>query len=177
METAKRIQLLAMDVDGVLTDGGIMLGSNGEELKVFNVRDGMGLSLIRQAGIRTAILTGRSSEPVRRRAEELHITYCMQGLSDKKSALISLMEKESLDPEEVAYIGDDLNDLGPMTAVGLSIAVGDAAPEVGAAAAYRCRAAGGKGAVREAVELILKAQERWDDLVDGMKDGKKAARQ
>ncbi|HPT88700.1 MAG TPA: HAD-IIIA family hydrolase, partial [Bacillota bacterium] len=142
MEEAKAIRLLAMDVDGVLTDGGIILGSNGEELKCFNVRDGMGLSLARQAGIRTAILTGRSSEAVRRRAEELQITYLLQGLSDKRDALQSLMVKEGFTPKETAFVGDDLNDLGPMALVGLAIAVGDAAPEVQAAAGYKCRTAG-----------------------------------
>ena len=171
MEEAKRIRLLAMDVDGVLTDGRIILGDKDLELKCFDVRDGMGLSLARKAGLKTALLTGRRSEAVSRRAGELHCAYCLQNVADKLAALGEILRDERLAWEEVAYIGDDLNDLRPMASVGLAIAVGDAAPEVAAAAAYRCQALGGRGAVREAVEFILKTQGKWDGIVASMREG------
>lgn len=171
MEQAKKIRLLAMDVDGVLTDGRIILGGQEQEFKCFDVRDGMGLSLARKAGFKTAFITGRSSDAVRRRADELHCTHCLQGISDKKAAMEGILHEEQLAWEEVAYIGDDLNDLSIMNRVGLAIAVRDAAPEVLKAAAYCCEARGGRGAVREAVELILKTQGKWDNLVDVMRSG------
>jgi 3-deoxy-D-manno-octulosonate 8-phosphate phosphatase (KDO 8-P phosphatase) len=169
METAKKIRLLAMDVDGVLTNGQIILGNNNQELKAFNVKDGMGIALANKAGLKTILITSRSSEAVRRRAEELRISYYLQGSVDKRDSLMRFLLELHLSPEEVAYVGDDLNDLPPMGIVGLPVAVGDAVDEVKSAALYCCHAPGGGGAVREVVELILKAQGRWEALVEHMR--------
>lgn len=174
MEALKAIKLLAMDVDGVLTDGRIVYGEKGQELKAFNVKDGLGLSQASQAGIITAIITGRSSEAVRRRAEELHINYCLQGVNDKRRALHGIMEELRLTPKEVAYIGDDINDLAAFDLVGYPIAVSDAVEELKGAAAYICKRPGGDGAVREVAEMILKAQNRWEDIVRRIRSGAQA---
>lgn len=173
MDGLKKIRLLAMDVDGVLTKGQIIYGDHGNELKVFNVKDGLGLFQAAKIGLKTAIITGRSSEAVRRRAEELRITYCLQGISDKCKALQNITEELQIASEEVAYVGDDINDLSVMEWVGLPIAVGDAVEEVKKTAIYTCHRPGGEGAIREVVELILKAQNRWDAIVDSIKCGSK----
>lgn len=177
MEQAKRIRLLAMDVDGVLTDGRIILGGDGQELKCFDVRDGMGIALARRAGLKTALITGRSSDAVWRRSDELHCDHCLQGVTDKKAALEIIIRDERISWDETAYIGDDLNDLAPMSMAGLAVAVGDAAPEVVHTAAYHCQAHGGRGAVRETVELILRTQGKWETMVESMKEGTKKVEQ
>jgi 3-deoxy-D-manno-octulosonate 8-phosphate phosphatase (KDO 8-P phosphatase) len=169
-ERARSVRLVAMDVDGVLTEGGIFLGSTGgEELefKRYDIQDGMGLHLLKMAGIRTAILTGRESESVRMRARELGIDDCLQDRKARKlPAFRELCRRRGISPEEAAFIGDDLPDLGVLRIVGLPVAVGNAAAEVKAMCAVQLTRNGGHGAVREFVELLLKARGEWDDLVE-----------
>lgn len=159
------IEFLVVDVDGVLTDGVIAIDDNGVEIKHFNVRDGSALSLWRKAGKRTAILSGRSSRAVDRRAAELGITLVIQGAADKRKPFRSLIAGLGLDPRQVCYVGDDLPDLPVLAAVGLAACPADAAPEVLQVAHLVTEAVGGRGAVREVVEAILKSQGTWDELV------------
>ncbi len=163
---ARRVKLLVFDVDGVLTGGQILFGPDGEALKVFHAHDGLGINAAHRAGLRTAVITGRESEMVRRRGAELAITDVCQGAQDKIAHLERLLDKHGLTADEVAYAGDDLNDLAVMRRVGLACAVANAAPEVKAAAHYVTGRAGGGGAVREIVELILKAQGKWPAIVE-----------
>lgn len=165
MEKATRVRLLIFDVDGVLTDGGIYMGEAGEVFKPFNCKDGLGITLAHRAGLLTAIITGRTSVQLLRRAGELHITELMQGQMDKRSAYGSLKEKYGLRDEEIAYLGDDLIDLPVMLQVGLPVAVADASPEVREVAALVTDRTGGHGAARELIEFILKAQGRWQALI------------
>lgn len=169
METSKRaerIKLVAMDVDGVLTDGQIILGNQGEELKAFHVHDGLGITLAHQAGLRTALITGRESELVRRRGTELKIQDIYQKVTDKAVCIKQLLEKYQLTLEEVAFIGDDLNDVPLFLQVGLAATVADATPEAKQFAHLVTQAGGGRGAVRELITLILKAQGKWTALVE-----------
>lgn len=168
MKLEKRIQpiqLIISDVDGVLTDGGITFDNQGIETKKFHVRDGMGIKLWQRAGHHFGILTARSSHIVKLRAVELNIPIVRQGFEDKLPIAIQIMEELQLSPENVCYVGDDLTDLRVMQAVGLAVAVADAAPEVLAAAHFTTQLAGGQGAVRELIEKILQTQKRWDELV------------
>jgi 3-deoxy-D-manno-octulosonate 8-phosphate phosphatase (KDO 8-P phosphatase) len=158
------IELLAVDVDGVLTDGAIVVDDQGVESKHFHVRDGLAYSLWHRAGKRSAILTGRRAEVVSRRAVELGISYVAQGLSDKGAALQEMLRDLHLEPRQVCFVGDDLVDLPVLRAVGLSACPGDAVPEVRDCALLVTQNAGGRGAVREVIELILKAQGSWHDL-------------
>lgn len=155
---AKQIQLLATDVDGVLTDGRLYFGNSGEELKAFSILDGLGIKLLRDSGVDTAIITGRKSELVARRARELNITRIYQGREDKRRALEELCADLKLPLSAVAYIGDDLPDLAAIRAAGLGVAVANAHPFVAQHADWQTSSAGGSGAVREACELIMKAQ-------------------
>ena len=155
---AEKIKLLLTDVDGVLTDGRIVLGNHGEEFKFFHVQDGMGLQLAREAGISVAIITGRESELVRRRAEELEIEEVHQNIEDKVRVFTDLLAQEGLEAEEAAYIGDDINDLPILERVGLALTVANGVDKVKKEADYVTDRAGGQGAVREAVELILEYQ-------------------
>jgi 3-deoxy-D-manno-octulosonate 8-phosphate phosphatase (KDO 8-P phosphatase) len=164
-ERARRIKLLAMDVDGVLTDGRIFLGNQGEEMKAFHVQDGLGITLAHQAGLGTAIITGRESDIVRRRGAELKIADIHQGITDKAKCIQVLLAKYGLSAEEVAFIGDDLNDIPLFCLVGLAAAVANAAPEAKQFAHMTTFARGGQGAVREFIEYILKAQKKWDGIV------------
>ena len=150
------IRMLALDVDGTMTDGKIYIGNTGELMKAFHVKDGQGIAMLRQSGILTAIITARRSEIVERRAEELKFDEVLQGVSDKASALKDLCEKYAFLPEEVAYMGDDLGDLPAMLFSGVSFCPSDAVPAVRNQADVVTLAAGGNGAVREAAELILK---------------------
>jgi 3-deoxy-D-manno-octulosonate 8-phosphate phosphatase (KDO 8-P phosphatase) len=176
-ERARRIKLIAMDVDGVLTDGAIFLGNNGEELKAFNVHDGMGITLAHQAGLYTAIITGRESEIVRRRGEELKIVDIHQKISNKAECVKGLLEKYKLTLEEVAFIGDDLNDVPLFLLVGFAAAVANATPEAKQHAQFITNAAGGRGAVRELIEYILKAQDKWGQVIDKYIKGPSEVRQ
>lgn len=165
---AGRIRLLLLDVDGVLTDGGITLHGDGSETKTFHVRDGHGIKLLQAAGIEVAILSGRRSAPTQRRAEELGIALVYQGASDKLAALEAVLAARGLAPEEVAYLGDDLVDLPVLRRVGLGMAVADAVDELAPFVQYVTGAVGGRGAVREAAEALLKARGRWASLVAGL---------
>ncbi len=172
---AKKIKLLLMDVDGVLTDGRICLvplrGGKVAEAKVFHSLDGAGLKLIRKTGIRTGVITGRRSDVMERRAHELKMDFVYQGVEDKIKALGEILRASGVTREEAAYVGDDLSDLGPMNMVGLPVAVPNAVPEVRSAAAYVTRLTGGQGALREVVELILRSQGKWERLVKAMSEG------
>ncbi|MBI4641220.1 MAG: HAD-IIIA family hydrolase [Candidatus Tectomicrobia bacterium] len=154
-----------MDVDGVLTDGQITFDSRGNEFKSFDVKDGQGIALAHQAGLKTAILTGRSSSIVSRRAEELGIKLVFQNVRKKIEVYEQILREQRLKDEEVAYIADDLNDLPLLSRVGLPIAVADAALEVKSRAVLVTKTCGGRGAVREAIESILRAQGKWETIV------------
>ena len=155
---AKRIKMLLLDVDGVLTDGRIILDNQGNELKAFHVRDGHGIKLAQRAGIVIGIITGRKSEVVNVRARELKIEEVHQGALDKIQVYTDLLGKYGLRDDQVAYIGDDVVDVGILRRVGLAISVADCDPAVVPFVQMRTRAAGGRGAVREAINLILKVQ-------------------
>jgi len=163
------IKLILLDVDGTLTDGGIYRDNNGEEFKKFNVKDGYVIINARKLGIDFGIITGRKSELVRIRAEELKIKYLYQGISEKVPILEELMESYNLKKEEIAYMGDDLNDLGIMKKVGLKGAPQDAVSEVKDIADFVSSKKGGEGAVREFVEFILKKEEKWSKFLENVK--------
>lgn len=160
-----KIKLLALDVDGVLTDGTINIGGSGEVFKGFNAKDGLGISCALRSGIEVAIITGRFSEIIHRRAAELGIRHLYEGVRDKYAALEKLREELHLERQEVAYMGDDLNDLPAFKAAGVAFAPADAVAEVAAAAQVVTAACGGRGAVREAVERLLQASGSWDVVV------------
>lgn len=155
---AAGIRLAAFDVDGVLTNGQLFLGPQGEEYKVFNVRDGQGLVMLRESGVAIAIITGRRSAVVAARMAELGIEYVYQGQRDKGAALDELLTRLGIGPEAVCYVGDDLPDLPVLLRVGLPATVADGHPACVAAARYRTTAGGGAGAVREICELLMTAQ-------------------
>ena len=164
-ERAARIKLLLMDCDGVLTDGRIWILENGEDQKAFHTRDGLGIDLLHRAGLKSGIISGRLSSALERRAQSLNVSYLWQGRDDKRQAFADILAQAQVIKDEIAYMGDDLTDLPLMGQSGLAIAVADAVEEVKTRAHYVTKADGGNGAVREVVELILKAQGRWDDLV------------
>lgn len=159
------IELILSDVDGVLTDGGLIFDNQGIETKRFHVRDGMGIKLWQRAGFQFGLITARTSHIVKVRAAELGVEMIRQGFQEKKPVIEQLIETVGVNWEQVAYVGDDLTDLAVINAVGLGVSVADAVPEIRAAADYTTTAEGGHGAVREVVELILKAQKRWDELI------------
>ena len=164
-DACRRVELILSDVDGVLTDGAIWYDNQGVELKGFHIRDGLGIRLWQRAGFRFGILTARTSHIVKLRAGELGIDIVRQGFEDKLPAAMEILRDCRLKPEQVCYIGDDLTDLPVMRAVGLGAAVADAPAEVRAAAALITQHSGGRGAVRELIETILKAKNRWEDAV------------
>jgi 3-deoxy-D-manno-octulosonate 8-phosphate phosphatase (KDO 8-P phosphatase) len=159
------LKLLLSDVDGVMTDGTVLLLPDGREAKAFHIRDGLALVLAHRAGLRTGLVTGRSSEAVARRATELGMDVVRQGVTDKGQALREILAELDLRPEEVAYIGDDVNDLPVLTQVGLSAAPADAPLEVRLQAFMVTDAPGGRGCVREFVEAILRARGDWERVV------------
>jgi 3-deoxy-D-manno-octulosonate 8-phosphate phosphatase (KDO 8-P phosphatase) len=163
-ERVRAVDGLVLDVDGVLTDGRIVYADDGAELKFFHVRDGSGLKLWQLAGKRAAVVSGRRSKVVEVRAMELGLSPVVQGAADKLPALAEVLAAWGLPPERVAAVGDDLPDLPVLRSVGVGIAVGDACPELAADADYVTTARGGRGAVREAVEWLLKAQGHWPAL-------------
>ena len=156
--TASLIKVLALDVDGVLTDGAIYYGNSGEELKAFNIKDGLGIKLLQKAGVEVAIITGRQSDIVQRRATELGIDAVIQGREDKLTALEELAQDLGINLSECAYMGDDLPDLSAITAAGLGMTVADACATVVVAADWQSAFPGGGGAVREACEFLLTAR-------------------
>ena len=164
-EACRRVELILSDVDGVMTDGGIWYDNQGVELKSFHIRDGLGIKLWQRAGFRFGVLTARTSHIVRLRAGELGIDLVRQGFEDKLPTALEMIRDCGLTPEKVCYIGDDLTDLPVIRAVGLGAAVADAAEEVRAASAYVTQLSGGRGAVRELIEVILKAKSRWEDAI------------
>lgn len=165
------IRLLAFDVDGVLTDGTIYYGPDGDAMKGFSARDGMGISLARAAGLKTAIITGRRSPMVERRAADLHIDYVMQNASDKLAVFSSLCQELGIAMKEAAYMGDDLNDLAVVAKAGCGASPADACSEVRQAAAFVSAYAGGHGALRDWVEYILKQQHQWDHVLSRYMSG------
>jgi len=163
-ERASRIKLLLMDCDGVLTDGRVWLFENGEEQKGFHTRDGLGIELWHRAGLKSGIISGRNSSAVERRAQGLGMAFVVQGVTEKVQAFTQTVTQAGVTNEEVAFIGDDLNDIPLMMRSGFGVAVADAAVEARERAHYVTKLNGGQGAVREVIELILKAQGRWDVL-------------
>jgi 3-deoxy-D-manno-octulosonate 8-phosphate phosphatase (KDO 8-P phosphatase) len=168
---AAAIELLLLDVDGVLTDGRVTYTDAGDEIKRFHVRDGSGLKVWRSFGLKAAVISGRTSKAVERRAKELGLEPVIQGRSDKLPAFRDLLAEMNLTPEQVCAIGDDLPDLPVLVRCGLSVAVADACAEVRSAAYHTTTAVGGAGAVREAIEWALKLRGQWDGVVDGFRAG------
>lgn len=166
LERARKTRLLMMDVDGVLTDGRIIQDGHGHELKVFDVKDGHGIVMAHRAKLRTALISGRESETIRRRAEELGIELVFQKIWNKLEVYEKILVDTELTHDEVAYIGDDLIDIPLLRRVGLAVAVADAVDEVKATAHLITQRPGGQGAVREVIELILRAQGHWDSLLE-----------
>jgi YrbI family 3-deoxy-D-manno-octulosonate 8-phosphate phosphatase len=159
------IRLLLTDVDGVLTDGGVWFDNQGVESKAFHIRDGFGVRLWQQAGGKIGVVTGRSSQIVELRAAELAMDVVRQGVKHKLPAVQAIAASLRLAPEQIAYIGDDLPDVPAIRYAGLGIAVADAPEEVRSAADYVTSVAGGRGVVREVVELLLKNTGKWDDVI------------
>ncbi len=164
-QRCQSIELLLSDVDGVLTDGGVIFNNQGIELKEFHIRDGLGIKLWQRVGHRFGIVTGRASHIVKLRAAELAIDLVRQGVEDKWSVVQQMLLELKLAPDQVAFVGDDLPDLPVVGRVGLGIAVADAVEELRQTAHYTTQLSGGRGAVREAIEVILKAQGRWPALI------------
>jgi 3-deoxy-D-manno-octulosonate 8-phosphate phosphatase (KDO 8-P phosphatase) len=160
-ERARAIRLLALDVDGILTDGTLHYDAEGREAKQFSVRDGLGIKLVQQQGILVALISGRASIPVQQRARELGIQWVILGRDDKLSALTDLCAELQMGLHEAAYMGDDLPDLAAVRAAGIGLTAADAVAPVLACADWVSRAPGGRGAVREACEMLLKARSQW----------------
>lgn len=157
-ERAKKIRLLAFDVDGVLTDGRIYISDKGEECKAYNIRDGLGMKLLQECGIKLALISGRTSRSVEARAQDIGIALLYQGVDDKVAVLEALMQELDLRAEQCGFMGDDLVDLPAMRRAGFSLSVADAPAFVRERAHYVTRSTGGHGAVREACEFIMQAQ-------------------
>jgi len=173
-----QIRLFATDVDGVLTDAGMYYAESGDEWKKFNTRDGMGIKLLQRAGIITAIVTQERTKLVARRAEKLAIPELHQGVMDKLTVIREMAARHGLTLSQVAYIGDDINDLETLKEVGFSASPADGLPDIVAAVDYVCQKKGGEGAVREIIEMILEAQRskvesgKWK--VEGLRSGKRS---
>jgi 3-deoxy-D-manno-octulosonate 8-phosphate phosphatase (KDO 8-P phosphatase) len=170
LDRARKIKLFLMDVDGTLTDGGVCLLSlpndgGVAEMKVFNSQDGVGLNLAHTMGIKTGFITGRRSPAVAQRAKECHVEFVYLGQATKTAAFEECIQKAQVSADEVAYMGDDLPDMAVAQRVGLAVAVANAAPELKAISHYQTKARGGAGTAREVVELILKAQGRWQEAI------------
>jgi len=166
---ALRIKMIVMDVDGTLTDGTLFVLPDGEEVKSYNVRDGLGILFAHLVGFKTAIITGKTSRALEKRAEKLRIDELHQGILDKKPVLEAILAKHGLVAEEAAYIGDDLGDLAVIKSVGLAGAVADAHPEIKKNCHFISERDGGRGAVREFIEFILDAQGKWGEIEEKVK--------
>ncbi len=164
-QRAKQIRLVIFDVDGVLTDGSLIMGDDGQEYKAFNAKDGHGMKMLQASGVEIGIISARNSRVVSLRMENLGIKHVYQGQRDKLKAFADLLKKLKLEPGQIAYVGDDLLDLCIMRKVGLAIAVQDASPEVVAEADWQTTSNGGKGAAREICEMIMQAQGTFDDIL------------
>jgi 3-deoxy-D-manno-octulosonate 8-phosphate phosphatase (KDO 8-P phosphatase) len=160
----QNIKLLLLDLDGVLTDGGIYIDGRGDEVKRFDVRDGHGVRLVQRGGIRVGIISGRSAASARRRARELGIALFFQGVSDKLAIYEKIKRVTRLKDAEIAYVGDEMVDLPILRRVGFAVGVSDGWSELGRYIHYRTGAAGGRGAVREVIELLLKSQGKWPQV-------------
>jgi len=170
-ERLAAIEWIVFDVDGVLTQGDIIYTDQGVEVKAFDVKDGLGFRVASSAGLHLAVMTGRSSRVVERRARDLHIFDVLQRVGDKAAALRELAEEKGVALERVAFMGDDFNDREAMRLAGVAIAPADAAAEIRELADLVTDAPGGKGAARQAVEAVLQAQGRWEEAVDGYLKG------
>ena len=162
---AKKVRLLLLDVDGVLTDGRIVYDERGREAKSFDIKDGQGIKLCQKAGLQVGILSGRKSAAVRFRAQELGIELLVEKAGDKAKALEEIQQRNNMRTDQICFIGDDLGDLPVLSRVGFAVAVADGVQEVRASAHYVTRQSGGRGAVREICELILKAQGKWKGVI------------
>lgn len=160
-ERARNVRMIVFDVDGVLTDGSLFFGDDGQEYKAFNSRDGHGIKMLRASGVEPGIITGRTSQVVLHRARNLGITHLYQGADDKLQAFENLLVSVGLAPDQIAYMGDDVVDLPVLRRCGLAISVPDAPDEVKARSHYVTRANAGRGAAREVCELIMRAQGTW----------------
>ena len=160
------IRLVVFDVDGVLTDGSLYLGDDGQEYKAFNSKDGLGMKLLQSTGVEIGVITARTSQVVALRMESLGIRHLYQGRQDKLPAFRELLDRLGLAPEQAAYVGDDLLDLPIMARVGLAVTVQDAHHEVVRRAHWQTRARGGRGAAREVCELLMQAQGSWQGVLE-----------
>jgi 3-deoxy-D-manno-octulosonate 8-phosphate phosphatase (KDO 8-P phosphatase) len=165
-EKAAKVTLVIFDVDGVMSDGRLYYSNSQEEIKAFNVQDGLGIKMLHAAQIKTAIITGRKSDIVKKRAQELHIEYLIQGRDDKLKASLELAHSLAIPAENIAYVGDDLPDLSAIQALGFGIAVQNASSHIKSVADYQTKLAGGHGAVREVCELILDAQHKLEAIIN-----------
>lgn len=166
-QAAQKIKVVILDVDGVLTNGSIGYGTGSDhEIKFFNVKDGSGIKMLQRAGVKVGILTGRSSMANRRRAEELKLDFIRENCLPKLPAFVELLKNLAVTAKECLYIGDDLVDWPVMKRVGISVAVADAAPELKEAAALTTHECGGRGAIREVAEWLLKEQNKWKAALD-----------
>ena len=172
---AQAVKLLAIDVDGVWTDGSLYYGARGEELKRFDVRDGQGMVLWRELGFPTAILTARTSPIVATRASELGIRYVLQGERDKGRGFEKLIAQAGVRAEEVAYMGDDINDIPVLRMAGLAATPADCVDEVREIVHYVCKAKGGHGAIRELCELLIRSKDRWGEATAKYLEAKASA--
>lgn len=166
LASAKKIKVMIFDVDGVMTDGGLMIGDDGQEYKTFHSQDGLGMKLLKKSGVQMAIITGRTSNVVTKRAESTGIEHFYQGIDDKLAAFNDLIKKMDIHPDEAAFMGDDIVDVPPMLRCGLAITVPDAPESVKARAQYVTHKSGGKGAVREVCELIMQAQNTLEAMTE-----------
>jgi 3-deoxy-D-manno-octulosonate 8-phosphate phosphatase (KDO 8-P phosphatase) len=164
-EKAQKIKLLLLDVDGVLTDGRIIYDSRGRDMKFFDVHDGLGVYLLKKIGISTILITAKGSRAIRPRARDMKVEEIFENISPKTAVLDRILKKYKVESSQVCFVGDDLVDLCLMKKVGFPIAVFNAAPEIKQVASYITLKEGGRGAVREVVELILKAQGKWEEVV------------
>jgi 3-deoxy-D-manno-octulosonate 8-phosphate phosphatase (KDO 8-P phosphatase) len=165
LEKLKKIKLLLLDVDGVLTDGRIIYDSKGRDSKFFDVHDGLGVYLLYNAGIKTILITAKGSQAIRPRARDMRVEAVFENISPKTAVLDKILQKYQLDAEELCFVGDDLVDLCLMKKVGFAVAVFNACPEIKQASNYITIREGGRGAVREVAELILKAQGKWEEVI------------
>jgi len=165
IEKARKIRILLLDVDGVLTDGRIIYDSSGRDMKFFDVHDGLGVYCLKKAGIKTILITAKGSWAISPRARDMQVEAVFENISPKTAVLGKILKKYKANIEELCFVGDDLVDLGLMKRVGFPIAVFNAAPEIKQAASYITLKHGGRGAVREVAELILKAQGKWEGIV------------
>ena len=162
---AEKIKLLLLDVDGVLTDGRIIYDSRGQDLKFFDVHDGLGVHLLKKSGIKTILITAKGSKTIKPRAKDMGVEEIFENISPKSAIFAKILKKYNVNADEVCFVADDLVDLGLMKIVGFPIAVFNAAQDIKKCAAYITIRHGGRGAVREVAELILKSQGKWDEVI------------